>query len=81
MMNALTNALYFYCNLLINTYFFWIYCKIFDCLKAIKRAIDLNWFNLDEFNISEYERIENKDVGNISVIIPNKILAFRGPLS
>ncbi|KAL4484220.1 hypothetical protein ABPG72_003504 [Tetrahymena utriculariae] len=56
-------------------------CTIFDCLKAIKRAIDLGWYNVETFNIKEYEKLEDQESGNISIIIPNKLVALRGPVS
>ena len=40
----------------------------------------LNWYNFKTFNVKEYEYYERVDNGDLNWIIPDKFVAFMGPL-
>ena len=50
-----------------------------DCLKAIEKAIAFNWFNINSFNLREYETNAQLEFGGLNWIIPGKVLAFVCP--
>jgi len=41
----------------------------------------LNWFNLKEFKLKEYEYYERVENGDLNIIVPEKFIAFSGPSS
>ncbi|XP_063372513.1 dual specificity protein phosphatase CDC14B-like [Cydia amplana] len=53
---------------------------ILDCLKAIKKARDLGFFNLKDFNYDDYNRLDKIAGGDLNWIVPGKFLAFIGPV-
>ena len=56
-------------------------CTILDCLRGLKYAMELGWYNPDKFNVKEYEEYEKVDNGDMNWIIPEKFLAFSSPSS
>ena len=56
-------------------------CTILDCLRGLKYAIDLGWYNPKTFKVKEYEEYENVDNGDMNWIIPGKFMAFSSPSS
>ena len=54
---------------------------ILYCLKAIENAIKYSWYNYDTFSIDDYENYAKFENGDISWILPNKLLAFSSPNS
>lgn len=52
---------------------------ILYCLKAIENAIKHRWYNYDTFNIDDYNHYSKFENGDISWILPNKLLAFSSP--
>jgi cell division cycle 14 len=54
---------------------------ILYCLKAIENAIKYRWYRYDTFNIDDYNHYAKFENGDISWILPNKLLAFSSPTS
>ena len=54
-------------------------CTILHCLKALEKATSLGWFNYCSFDIEEYEHYEQIENGDMSWIVPKKLLAFSCP--
>lgn len=52
---------------------------VVDCLIGLQRAIELNWYNYKRFDIREFERM--LDHGDLSWIVPGKIIACSSPVS
>lgn len=50
-----------------------------DCLAAVKKAKDANFFNFDDFDCEEYEHYEKVQSGDFNWLVPQKFLAFCGP--
>ncbi|XP_063392629.1 tyrosine-protein phosphatase cdc-14-like [Cydia fagiglandana] len=53
---------------------------ILDCLKGIKKAQDLGFFNLKDFNYDDYNRLDKIAGGDLNWIVPGRFLAFIGPV-
>ncbi|XP_073962493.1 uncharacterized protein isoform X2 [Choristoneura fumiferana] len=54
--------------------------SILDCLKAIKKASELGFFDFKDFNFDEYDRLDKIAGGDLNWIVPGKFLAFIGPV-
>ena len=54
-------------------------CTVLHCLKGLEIAIKLGWLDYSTFNLSEYERLEQLENGDMNWIIPGKLLAFSCP--
>ncbi len=50
------------------------------CLKGLQRAINLGWYNFRTFDVKEYENYERVENGDLNWIIPEKFVAFMGPM-
>lgn len=50
-----------------------------DCLEAIESAINKNWYNFNKFDTAEFFRLNKLEQGDMSWIIPGKILAMSSP--
>ncbi|PSN49835.1 Dual specificity protein phosphatase CDC14A [Blattella germanica] len=50
-----------------------------DCLQAVHKALNLGFFNFDDFDVDEYEYYERVENGDLNWIVPQKFLAFCGP--
>ena len=55
-------------------------CTIEHCLKGLEYAMKLGWYDFKEFDNKEYEYYERVENGDLNWIIPNKFIAFMGPL-
>lgn len=55
------------------------YLSLLDCLKAVKKAFDFNFFNFNDFDFVGYEHYEKVQYGDLNWIVPNKFIAFCGP--
>eukprot|EP00961_Rhodomonas_salina_P122505 1649998-Rhodomonas_salina.1 len=51
---------------------------VLDCLHGLKKAVDIGWFSLDEFDLDEYFELDDPKNGDMHKIGP-KFVAFRGP--
>ncbi|XP_075985462.1 uncharacterized protein LOC142982704 isoform X5 [Anticarsia gemmatalis] len=54
--------------------------SLIDCLHAIKKARELGFFNFQDFNYEEYEKLDKIQGGDLNWIVPGKFLAFIGPV-
>ena len=54
-------------------------CTILDCLRGLKYAMDLGWYDPKTFKVKEYDEYEKVDNGDMNWIIPGKFLAFSSP--
>ncbi|XP_052759097.1 dual specificity protein phosphatase CDC14A-like [Galleria mellonella] len=54
--------------------------SILDCLQAIRKAQDLGFFNFQDFNYEDYDRLDKIQGGDLNWIVPGKFLAFIGPV-
>lgn len=52
---------------------------LLDCYKGLYRAICARFFDFDTFNVSEYDTRQEVANGDMNWIIPEKMLAFKGP--
>lgn len=51
-----------------------------DVIRAVYKAQQLGFYNYSSFNVTEYEHYETVDHGDLNIIVPNKFLAFAGPV-
>lgn len=54
-------------------------CTLLHCLRGLEIALKLGWLNYSDFNLSDYERLERLENGDMNWIIPGKMLAFSCP--
>jgi cell division cycle 14 len=54
---------------------------VLDCTRALFRAIHNQHFSYETFSLSSYVNLLKLENGDISWIIPNKFIAFSGPIS
>ncbi|XP_067839309.1 dual specificity protein phosphatase CDC14C-like isoform X4 [Heptranchias perlo] len=52
---------------------------VLDCLHAVSKALQYEFFNFNTFDVDEYEHYERAENGDFNWIIPSKFLAFSGP--
>lgn len=52
---------------------------VLHCLRAFAKALKFKFFDLNTFNVQEYEHFECVENGDLNLIIPGKFLAFAGP--
>ena len=50
------------------------------CLQGLESALKEGWYNFRTFNVKEYEHYERVENGDLNWIIPNKFVAFMGPI-
>lgn len=54
-------------------------CTILHCLKGLEKAVKLNWFSMSLFDLEFYEAHDKVETGDMTWIIPEKLLAFSCP--
>ncbi|KAL7747344.1 cell division control protein 14 [Sorochytrium milnesiophthora] len=54
------------------------FITIMDCLKGVRKAMDLNLFSFDSFDLNDYETHERVELGDFNWITP-KFIAFASP--
>lgn len=52
---------------------------ILDCVRGLAKALKYDFFNFDDFPITEYEHFEQVENGDLTWIMRDKIIAFAGP--
>ncbi|XP_034241680.1 dual specificity protein phosphatase CDC14C isoform X2 [Thrips palmi] len=52
---------------------------LLDCLKGVYETHKRQFFNLDDFDVKEYEHYERVKNGDLNWIVPLKFIAFCGP--
>lgn len=50
-------------------------------MKGLEYAYHLKWYDPIEFDLTNYEYYGDVDNGDLTWIIPGKLLAFAGPLA
>jgi len=55
--------------------------SVLDCLKGLKRALDLGHFDMETFDVDKFFHLDRIENGDVSWIIPGKFIAFSGPLA
>lgn len=53
---------------------------LLQCLQGLEYAIKFGWYDFKTFNVKNYEYYERVENGDLNVIIPNKFVAFMGPI-
>lgn len=48
--------------------------SLLDCLQALKKARDLNFFNFQDFNYEEYDKLDKIQGGDLNWIIPGNFV-------
>lgn len=56
-------------------------CTIAHCLKGLAIAIHLKWYDYKTFDVQEYQHFEKVENGDLNWILPDKFVAFSGPLN
>ena len=54
---------------------------VLDCCRAMFKAVELQHFQISSFNAKAFADMAKLQYGDLSWIIPNKFLAFSGPLA
>lgn len=54
---------------------------VLDCSRAFHRAVSNKHFDYQTFDLEAFQNLNKYENGDISWIIPNKLIAFSGPLS
>jgi cell division cycle 14 len=52
--------------------------EVIDCWRGVERASILGW--IDAIDMEEYDHYKNPLEGDLHFIIPDKLIAFRGPV-
>ena len=55
--------------------------EVIDCLRAIEIALKNRWYAPEEFDSQEYIRISRLENGDMSWVLPGKIIAMSSPSS
>ncbi|KAL3287910.1 hypothetical protein HHI36_002367 [Cryptolaemus montrouzieri] len=53
--------------------------KLDFCFNAIAKAMAFNFFNFEDFDVTEYDMYEKLQFGDMNWLVPRKLLAFIGP--
>lgn len=54
--------------------------RLIDCLNAVRKAVYFGIVDFEDFNADEYEKMDSMKFGDVSWIVPQKFLAFSGPI-
>ena len=55
--------------------------KVSSCIKGLYRAMNLGWYNPDNFDAADWGKYEQVENGDMNWLIPGKLLAFASPYS
>lgn len=55
--------------------------SVFDVLKGIQKAMENKWFDYSKFDLEKWTFLSKLENGNMTWIIPGKLLAFASPYS
>jgi len=53
--------------------------EVLDCLQGLEMSIRLKLFDWERFNVESYEFFEKVENGDLSWVLPGRMLAFAGP--
>lgn len=54
---------------------------ILDCALALHRAASLGHFRYADFNVKQYQDMNKLQHGDLTWIVPGKLIAFSGPIA
>ena len=54
-------------------------CSILHCLQVLSKAVKFGWIKYNEFDVEDYRSIYSIEKGDITWLIPNKIVIFSTP--
>jgi cell division cycle 14 len=54
-------------------------CRLEHCIAGLYRASQLGWYNYQTFDIAQYQTMRDVRQGNMTWIVPGKLLAFSSP--
>ena len=55
--------------------------SVLDCLRGIHRAIEMKWFEYNDFDHVLWEKMAKTENGDMNWIVPGKLLALASPCS
>jgi len=55
-------------------------CTLLHCLQGLEYAIKFKWYDFRTFKVKDYEKNEKVENGDLNWIIPEKFIAFMGPV-
>jgi cell division cycle 14 len=55
--------------------------SILDCLTGLQRALDMGWYQHEQFDSVEYERRYHLAEGDINWVVPGRLAALSSPVS
>jgi len=53
--------------------------SIADCMLGLSQGLAMNWLDLPNFNVEEYEYYERVENGDMNWVLPQKFISFAGP--
>ena len=56
-------------------------CTNLHCFQGLEYGIALGWYDYNNFDVQEYQHFEKVENGDLNWIVPNKFVAFSGPLN
>lgn len=56
-------------------------CTNLHCLQGLQTAMHLGWYHYKTFDVQEYQHFEKVENGDLNWILPEKFVAFSGPLN
>jgi len=54
--------------------------RLIDCINSVQKAVSFGFINFDDFNMEEYEKMEDPRLDDLNWIVPETLLAFSGPV-
>ena len=54
--------------------------RLQDCWEALGKGLELSWVDFDDFDYDEYMHYDNPLNGDLHVIVPDKLIAIKGPI-
>ncbi|KAL7568082.1 hypothetical protein ACA910_020798 [Epithemia clementina (nom. ined.)] len=53
--------------------------SVLDCLDGLLKAVQFGFWNIEDFDLEEYEHFEQVENGDLNWLVKGRILAFAGP--
>eukprot|EP00359_Climacostomum_virens_P002594 CAMPEP_0204901776 /NCGR_PEP_ID=MMETSP1397-20131031/3273_1 /ASSEMBLY_ACC=CAM_ASM_000891 /TAXON_ID=49980 /ORGANISM="Climacostomum Climacostomum virens, Strain Stock W-24" /LENGTH=292 /DNA_ID=CAMNT_0052070181 /DNA_START=295 /DNA_END=1170 /DNA_ORIENTATION=- len=54
-------------------------CRLEHCISGLHKAKELGWYDFKAFNLEQYNTLRELHNGNMTWIVPGKLLAFSSP--
>jgi cell division cycle 14 len=55
-------------------------CTILHCLRGLYLAKKLGWYNINTFDVIDYQHYEKIENGDLNWTVPGKFISFSGPV-